>query len=109
MREMKKEIIKKYFDFIHSHKKKWIFYNANRFYYDGTNEKNILSDYPYKIDKWDIVYSGPYKTSRRSYVLISQKTENKDTTLKKNGKDKDFREKFYTTWYSIIIYKILDI
>ena len=87
MQEMKKEIIKKYFDFIHSHiKTNGYFYNANRFYYDGTNEKNILSDYPYKIDKWDIVYSGPYKTSRRSYVLFHKRPKTKIQTLNKKWK-----------------------
>ncbi len=97
MQEMKKKIIKKYFDFIHSHiKTDGYFYNANRFYYDGTNEKNILSEYPYKIDKWNIVYSGPYKTSRRSYVIISQKTENKDANFKQKIEKIKILEKNFT-------------
>lgn len=97
MQEMKKKTIKKYFDFIHSHiATNGYFYNINRFYYDGTLEKNILSDYPYKKDLWNIIYSGPYKTSRRSYVIISQITKDKNTNFKQEMKKIKILEKNFT-------------
>lgn len=47
-----KKIIKKYFEFIYSHiATNGYFYNINRFYCDGTNKKNILSDYLYAKNK----------------------------------------------------------
>lgn len=97
MQEMKKKIIKKYFDFIHTHVAiNGYFYNINRFYYDGTNEKNILSEYPYEKDRWNIIHTGPYKTSKRSWVIISQNTEDKNTNFKDEMEKIKVLEKNFT-------------
>ena len=97
MQEMKKKTIKKYFDFIHSHITiNGFFYNINRFYYDGTNEKNILSEYPYEKDRWNIIYTGPYKTARRSWNIISQNTEDKNTNFKDEMEKIKVLEKNFT-------------
>ena len=97
MMEMKKKTIKKYFDFIHSHITiNGFFHNINRFYYDGTNEKNILSEYPYEKDRWNIIYTGPYKTARRSWNIISQNTEDKNTNFKDEMEKIKVLEKNFT-------------
>lgn len=81
MMEMKINNVNNYFEFIHKHiNSEGFFYNINRYYHDGSGDKVVLSQYPY--DRfWSVKLSKKYKTSKRSHILLTQRTRNKDTNL----------------------------
>ena len=82
MMEMKPEIIKKYFNFIQSNiNKDGFFYLINRYYHDGTGFKNILSKYPYDAF-WNVIISKDYKSSKRSHIILLQRTDSTRTNFK---------------------------
>lgn len=82
MMEMKNETIKKYFKFIQSNiNKKGFFYIINRYYHDGTGSKNLLSEYPFDTF-WKVIESKLYKSSKRSHVILLQRTDTTRTNFK---------------------------
>tara|TARA_B100000795_G_scaffold131886_1_gene98423 strand:+ start:812 stop:1852 length:1041 start_codon:yes stop_codon:yes gene_type:complete len=97
MMEMKNKIVKKYFDFIHSHiSNNGFFYNINRLYHDGSGERNLLSEYPYD-DFWNVVISKSYKTSVRSHIFLCQRSSTNNTNFKVKIKEIKELEKNFTT------------
>ena len=57
------------------------FYLINRYYHDGTGSKNILSEYPYDA-YWNVIISKPYKYSKRSHVILLQRSDTIRTNFK---------------------------
>jgi putative sugar O-methyltransferase len=97
MMEMKPEIIKKYFNFIQSSiSKNGFFYLINRYYHDGTGSKNILSEYPYDA-YWNVIISKLYKYSKRSHVILLQRSDSIRTNFKlEMEKIKNLQKNFST-------------
>ena len=84
MMEMNKNIIKKYFDLIHTHiTQDGFFLNINKYEYNlSTKEKICIHDYPYD-NNWDVIISKTAFLQWHIHLLLTQrKFENFNNNIK---------------------------
>jgi putative sugar O-methyltransferase len=81
MMEMDKEVIFKYFEFIHNNiSNKGYFFNVNRYFKDTVREPLKLTNYPYDIN-WNTIISKPSWQQKHIRILLTQRSKNPKNSI----------------------------
>tara|TARA_B100001057_G_scaffold446093_1_gene484321 strand:- start:809 stop:1939 length:1131 start_codon:yes stop_codon:yes gene_type:complete len=106
MMEMKKVVIKSYFDFIHSHShQNSLFLNINRYEKNSSGDLILLHEYPYD-KKWRKIISKPSFNQEWVHFLVTQRCED-DSKANINATLKEIEQigrKFYGLYIDKIPY-----
>ena len=86
MMEIKKKIIKEYFDYIQNNiSKNGIFLNINRYFSYHSGEQNFLANYIYD-ENWKILKSKPTNFEKHIHLFLTKRINYKNKNFKKELK-----------------------